>query len=254
MTETAEDNGGPALLPSETNKEKGDEIEDIDDLQRASFGIIPTTYAPSSLIWWSWLPFSLVRQNGAWQRQGKYASIGCDSYWRRYKSKLKALGVLSLPYVCKLCGLALGLILLLLGYSASAWSFSLIIKTDVKSGGFKSFKEFCLNTGGRKLMIFYNLVVIFTIYGTLIGYQVISMQRNWHKRSFHHGSASIEKFQRGKSRTIQELSYNGTLIGRDIPSVFAQKCKQFAICYDSIDVINYLHDCDHHSRAAVLLD
>ena len=50
MTETAEDNGGPALLPSETNKEKGDEIEDIDDLQRASFGIIPTTYAPSSLI------------------------------------------------------------------------------------------------------------------------------------------------------------------------------------------------------------
>ncbi len=85
-------------------------------------------------------------------------------------------GVLSLPYVCKVCGLVLGLVMLAAGYAASAWSFSLIIKTDIKSGGHKSFKEFCMATGGRKLMLFYNIAVFFTIYGTLIGYQVISME------------------------------------------------------------------------------
>ena len=83
------------------------------------------------------------------------------------------IGVLSLPYVCKLCGLAFGLVLLFLGYLASAWSFSLIIRTDAKAGGFKSFRELCISTGGKRLMTIYNIVVILTIYGTLIGYQVI---------------------------------------------------------------------------------
>ena len=86
----------------------------------------------------------------------------------------EVLGVLSLPYVCQLCGLGLGMIMLVLGYAASSWSFSLIIRTNSKAGGYNSYKDMCIGTGGKKLMIFYNLVVIFTIYGTLIGYQVIS--------------------------------------------------------------------------------
>ncbi len=49
----------------------------------------------------------------------------------------------------------------------------MIIKADAKGGGYKSFREFCQATGGKKLTLFYNIIVIFTIYGTLIGYQVI---------------------------------------------------------------------------------
>ena len=62
----------------------------------------------------------------------------------------------------------------MLGYIASSWSFSLIIRADAKTGGNKSFKEFCLRTGGPNLLKLYNYTVIATIYGTLIGYQVIS--------------------------------------------------------------------------------
>eukprot|EP00830_Metopus_es_P018069 TRINITY_DN6165_c0_g1_i2.p1 TRINITY_DN6165_c0_g1~~TRINITY_DN6165_c0_g1_i2.p1 ORF type:complete len:478 (+),score=37.77 TRINITY_DN6165_c0_g1_i2:58-1434(+) len=82
-------------------------------------------------------------------------------------------GVLSLPFVCKLCGLVFGIILLILGYATSMWSFSMIIGVTERIGTTRSFKEFCLKTGGNKLMLFYNMTVIFTIYGTLIGYQVI---------------------------------------------------------------------------------
>ena len=82
-------------------------------------------------------------------------------------------GVLSLPFVCQLCGLVLGLLLLVLGYAASAWSFSMIIHADTKGGGFKTYKEFCSTIGGRSLTIIYNAAAIFTIYGALLGYQVI---------------------------------------------------------------------------------
>ena len=114
-----------------------------------------------------------------------------------YISPKSILGVLSLPYVCKLCGLVLGLIFLVLGYLASSWSFSLIIKTDAKAGGCKSFKEFCLNTAGPKVLAFYNYCVIATIYGTLIGYQVISIL-SLLTDSFLDDSENLEKLQRSR--------------------------------------------------------
>ena len=83
------------------------------------------------------------------------------------------LGVLSLPYVCKLCGLAFGLIMLLLGYVAALWGFYMIIKTNEKGGKFKSYKDLYETMGGKGLLRFYNIVVIFTMYGCLTGYQVI---------------------------------------------------------------------------------
>lgn len=49
----------------------------------------------------------------------------------------------------------------------------MIIKSDAKGGGYKSFKDFCMAAGGKKLVFCYNMVVIFTIYGALLGYQVI---------------------------------------------------------------------------------
>jgi len=82
-------------------------------------------------------------------------------------------GVLSLPYVCKLCGLVLGLFLLISGFIATLWSFTLIIQADIKSGGHKSFKDFCLKCGGPKLLKGYEYIAMFYLYGSLVGYQII---------------------------------------------------------------------------------
>ena len=88
------------------------------------------------------------------------------------------LGVLTLPYVCKLCGLALGLLMLVAGYVATLWSFYMIIKSNHKTGGkrgHKSFKELYVACGGEKLYLGYNIAVMFTVSGTLLGYQIISL-------------------------------------------------------------------------------
>jgi amino acid permease len=49
----------------------------------------------------------------------------------------------------------------------------MIIDADTKAGGLKGFKGFCKAIGGKKLVLFYTIILCFTIYGTLIGYQVI---------------------------------------------------------------------------------
>ena len=82
-------------------------------------------------------------------------------------------GVLSLPYVCKLCGFVLGLLMLAAGYLATLWSFRLIISADIKTGGQRSIKDFCLKCGGPRLLKVYEYVVIFYLYGSLVGYQII---------------------------------------------------------------------------------
>ena len=94
-------------------------------------------------------------------------------------------GVLSLPYVCRLCGLILGFGMLLLGFFATVWSFSLMISSDVrknaelrgegkdKKTGIRSIKEFCLQCVGPKMLKAYELIAIFYLYGSLVGYQII---------------------------------------------------------------------------------
>ena len=82
--------------------------------------------------------------------------------------------MLALPYVCKLCGLVLGLLLLISGYLATLWSFYLLIEANNQVGRKKRVKEFYESCGGRKLYVAYDSVVIFTIFGSLVGYQVIS--------------------------------------------------------------------------------
>lgn len=83
--------------------------------------------------------------------------------------------MLALPYVCKLCGVALGLIMLFCGYLATLWSFNLLISANIQTGGNKSFKDFYAKCGGRKLYLAYDFVVTLTIFGSLIGYQVIGI-------------------------------------------------------------------------------
>lgn len=83
-------------------------------------------------------------------------------------------GVLSLPYVCQLSGAILGAILLILGYIATVWSFTMIIRADEKTGGHAKMKEFLERCGSKGLSRAYDIIVIFFLYGALLGYQVIS--------------------------------------------------------------------------------
>jgi len=82
-------------------------------------------------------------------------------------------GVLSLPYVCKLCGLVFGMLLLISGYGATIWSFSLIISADVATGGHKEFKDYILKCTNRKIYKVFDFTTIFYLYGGLVGYQII---------------------------------------------------------------------------------
>jgi len=82
-------------------------------------------------------------------------------------------GVLSLPYVCQLCGLVLGIVMLILGYLATLWSFSLIISSDDKTGGHAGMKEFLESTVGKTSSRLYDLIAIFYLFGALTGYQII---------------------------------------------------------------------------------
>ncbi len=82
--------------------------------------------------------------------------------------------MLALPFVCKLCGLVLGLLMLIAGYLATLWSFYMLIEANNHVGRKKKVKDFYEACGGRRLYLAYDCVVIFTIFGSLVGYQVIS--------------------------------------------------------------------------------
>jgi len=49
----------------------------------------------------------------------------------------------------------------------------MIIRSDKKGGGYKSFLELYTAIGGKKLINIYNIIIIFTVFGALVGYQVI---------------------------------------------------------------------------------
>ena len=114
----------------------------------------------------------MVWKNGAWKYERKHFCFSCSCYWWRFDIQIY-LGMLSLPYVCKLCGLGLGLIMMLLAYIASIWSFNMITKVNFTGTEHRSFNELYTAIGGKTLASFYNWIVIFSLYGTLIGYQII---------------------------------------------------------------------------------
>lgn len=82
-------------------------------------------------------------------------------------------GTLSLPYAMVQSGCILGLILILLGAIAAIWSFDLIIQTLKRTGRITSVKEFCIKSGGPKLEIFYNVIVVLTLYGSICAFNII---------------------------------------------------------------------------------
>jgi len=83
----------------------------------------------------------------------------------------------------------------------------MIIKADTKGGGYKSFQELYTAIGGKKLITLYNIIVIFTIYGTLIGYQVII-------------STMIQRVMKNFGVTDTEQYKNWHIIGLSICLVF----------------------------------
>lgn len=82
-------------------------------------------------------------------------------------------GILTLPYVCKEVGLGYGIILLFLGMISTLWSFSLLIETYWTTK-FKNVEHMCQAVGGKTLLWFYQIGILFLLFGAVIGFQVIS--------------------------------------------------------------------------------
>lgn len=59
-------------------------------------------------------------------------------------------GVLSLPYVLKMCGWCLGLLLIIAGAIAACWSMYLIAESAIKVKA-RNFSELANKVGGNKL-------------------------------------------------------------------------------------------------------
>ena len=78
-----------------------------------------------------------------------------------------------MPYVCKLCGLVLGLGMILLAYFATLWSFSMIIEVNFAGSVYKSFKELYTKMGGKYLASLYDWTIVISLYGALVSYQIV---------------------------------------------------------------------------------
>eukprot|EP00826_Nyctotherus_ovalis_P060132 TRINITY_DN8412_c0_g1_i5.p2 TRINITY_DN8412_c0_g1~~TRINITY_DN8412_c0_g1_i5.p2 ORF type:complete len:163 (-),score=15.36 TRINITY_DN8412_c0_g1_i5:1074-1562(-) len=88
-----------------------------------------------------------------------------------------SVGVLTLPFVMKQSGIILGLVMIILGYSAMYWSFQLIIEVDNKTGGNSTMRELYSSAGGKRLANFYDITCIFTFSCLLLSNQIISTFR-----------------------------------------------------------------------------
>lgn len=84
-------------------------------------------------------------------------------------------GVLSLPYVCNLCGYIAGPVLMLIAAFAANLSLRMLVKLAVL-GDMKSYSKICVKAGGQKLANLLSALVIIFMFGSCIGYQVIITQ------------------------------------------------------------------------------
>ncbi len=85
-----------------------------------------------------------------------------------------SLGVLALPYVLKMCGLILGVLMLFLGYFATYWSLQLIAEADCRTGGNATLKELYIKCGGSPLAKFYDSTIVFTQFCAQVGQSLVS--------------------------------------------------------------------------------
>ena len=78
-------------------------------------------------------------------------------------------GVLSLPYVLKLCGYGMGIFLMLLGAFAAKWSLSLLAHVAVDHG-LANYSKICLKAGGKKLNLLLSIMILLFMIGSCISY------------------------------------------------------------------------------------
>ena len=81
-------------------------------------------------------------------------------------------GVLSLPYVLKLCGYVQGVCFMLLGALAAEWSLSLLAHCCV-SRGLKNFSQITDAAGGPKLTALLSYCIFIFMFVSCISYQII---------------------------------------------------------------------------------
>jgi amino acid permease len=81
-------------------------------------------------------------------------------------------GVLSLPYVLGLNGWVLGLIFLLVGAFAAAWSLFMIAESAIKAN-VKNLSMLSNLVGGKKLERFLQINLLVYLFGCCITYQII---------------------------------------------------------------------------------
>lgn len=78
-------------------------------------------------------------------------------------------GVLSLPYVFKLCGWVVGIMFLILGAVAAIWSLFLIVEASSKTNC-KNYSTLARKTGGIKLERFLQGNILFYMFGACISF------------------------------------------------------------------------------------
>jgi amino acid permease len=81
-------------------------------------------------------------------------------------------GVLSLPYVLRLNGWVLGVIFILVGAFAAAWSLFMIAESSIKAN-VKNFSKLANHVGNKRLELFLQINTLIFLWGTCISYQII---------------------------------------------------------------------------------
>lgn len=78
-------------------------------------------------------------------------------------------GVLSLPYVCRLCGYVAGPVMMMIAAIAANVSLRMLAKNAV-IGNLKSYSKICMLAGGKKLSTLLCILIIIFMFGSCTSY------------------------------------------------------------------------------------
>lgn len=81
-------------------------------------------------------------------------------------------GVMSLPYVLRQSGMALGLGLIVLGAISALWSLNMIIDTSVQHN-IKNFTDLAERSGGKHLRRLLEVILLIYLFGACVSFQII---------------------------------------------------------------------------------
>jgi len=79
---------------------------------------------------------------------------------------------MTLPFVLKQSGMALGLGFITLGAIAALWSLNMIIDTSIKHD-IKNFTDLAQRSGGKKFRVFLEVILLIYLFGACVSFQII---------------------------------------------------------------------------------